>query len=408
MQNVTADWEQTHRDNLTRQAGMLLSFEFPDGTSKLVSDSRLVSFNYNKSGDILSGVLTQDTVTFTFDNFDRQFSYDPVNDNYTGGTVTITCSFLRGDYELYDGIRGGTYYITDVQSEDNKITFTAKSILAFMKKKIDGVSGACDQAVISIILDARSDPAVPDDDIQYVLDSCLGDFTCVILNTDGYSQAEALQLIANECSCVLFVDRLGKIHIERLETISENYVLSEKISFEFPKPKVLEKIGRVTAYYDHGTATITTSTPGETSGATQTLTNPIIDDYLNAGSMVRMAYEIQQGARQRITGNFRADPRIDLFDVIAVPYQNKVAVCCLTKINFTYNGGWRGTYEAVQFVNGSIDLRICDLEMLKIEQFESLRIEQLEPNTISDDLGYYLATSDGRLTYWKEDEPDNG
>ena len=58
MQEVTAAWEQTNRDNFTRPANMALSFECTDGTSPIVSGSRLISFNYNKSGDPLSGILT--------------------------------------------------------------------------------------------------------------------------------------------------------------------------------------------------------------------------------------------------------------------------------------------------------------------------------------------------------------
>lgn len=86
-----------------------------------------------------------------------------------------------------------------------------------------------------------------------------------------------------------------------------------------------------------------------------------------------------------------------------IPNGNKVSVCCITKINFTFNGAWRGTYEALEIADAMLDLRICDLEMLTLEQLESLRIEQLHPNTISDVDGDYLASSDGKLAFWKED-----
>ena len=197
------------------------------------------------------------------------------------------------------------------------------------------------------------------------------------------------------------------IKIDKVSKATDNYVLSERISFDFPVPKVLEKVGRIEVYYDHGSGKGSTSGTGRQSGGTQTITNPIINDDFDAMEMVHDAYEIQQGTRQRITGNFRADPRIELFDVVAIPYKDKVAACCLTKLDFTFNGGWRGTYEAVQIPNASFELRICDLEMLKIKQLESLRIEQLAPNTISDDLGNYIATLNDELAYWKEDEPDN-
>ena len=408
MQNVSQAWEQTNRDNFTRPAGMILSFTFADDTTATVSDSRIITFNYSKSGDILSGVLTQDTIKFEFDNFDGQFTYNPENDKYTGATVAVTCTFTAADYESSDPISGGLYYITDVNSENKKTTFTAKSILAFMKSTVDDISGTCRQVVQSIITDANNDPAVPADNITYSLDSSLNSVTVSVYKTDNLSQAEVLQLIANACGCILYSDRTGRIHIEKLGTIAETYVLSGKISYEFPKAKVLEKVGRVMISYDHGAGSGGTSGGGQQIGATQTMTNPIINDDFDAQAAMRNAYDIQQVARRRISGNFRADPRLDLFDIVSVPYQDMLSVCTLTKLNFTFNGGWRGTYEAIEISGSDVDMRICDIEMITAGQLESLRIEQLHPNTISDSDGNYMAASGGRLAFWEEDDEDNG
>ena len=90
--------------------------------------------------------------------------------------------------------------------------------------------------------------------------------------------------------------------------------------------------------------------------------------------------------------------------MVAVPYLDKVIAGCITKINFTFNGAWRGTYEAVEIPNAEFDLRICDLEMLTLAQIESLRIVDLHPKTISDIEGEYMATVDGELAFWKEDD----
>lgn len=400
MQNVTPAWEQTNRDSFTRPANMSLSFECTDGTSPIVSGSRLISFNYNKSGDPLSGILTQDTINFVFDNSDGLFTYDPENDKFTGASVLVQCGFMTPTYDSYDGINGGLYYVTDADSKNSRTSFTAKTIIAFMQETVDDMSGTCSEVVADIIELANANDGVPSSNIQYELDFSLDSVDVEIRKADNYSQAEVLQLIANACGCVLYVDRTGKICIKKLEQYTEHYVISGKISYEFPKVKMLEKIGRVKFYFNHGSGYgVTQIRPG----AIQTVTNPIIVDDFDAMETMNNIYAFQQIARKRITGNFRADPRIDLFDVVAVPYLDKVIAGCITKINFTFNGAWRGTYEAVEIPNAEFDLRVCDLKMLTLAQIESMHIVDPHPNTISDIDGNYMATSNGELAFWKEE-----
>ena len=171
MRNVTEDWEQTHRDNLTRKGKIDLVFQYVDGNIAMVSDSRLISFNIRRSGDILSGFITQDTIVFTFDNFDGQFSYDPENDNYTGATIVPMYGFLKEDGTSYDSISVGIYFVTDVDAQNNKITFTAKSILAFMGSKFGDFIGTCSQAVVAVEAAAELDDYVPYSFIPISLDS---------------------------------------------------------------------------------------------------------------------------------------------------------------------------------------------------------------------------------------------
>ena len=382
MQPVTEAWEQTTRDNFTRPARVTISIDRTDGTSPIVSGSRLISFNFNKSGDCLAGVMTQDTVTFTFDNSDGRFTYDPDNDIYHNAKAVVYCSYMSADYQSYDQIRGGVYYISDIDSSAYKTTFTAKSILAFMKAKYAGFEGNCKDAVIDILSAAEDDKGVPEDEIPYDIDSGLENYNVKILASDNYSYAEALQLIANMCGCVLYVDRYRTICIKKLSTIASNYVISGKISYEFPKVKLAEKIGVINLYYNHGSGHATNAGTARKAGGTQTVTNPILVSDFDALELARYIFDFQQENRKRITGSFRADPRLDLFDIVVVPVGDKVSACALTKINFTYNGAWRGTFEAVEIRNAPLDLRICDLEMLTLEQIDCIQLDKLNPNTV--------------------------
>ena len=403
MQSVTESWEKTNRDNFTRPANVTLTIYRTDGTSPIVGGARLISFNYNKVGDCLSSILTQDTITFTFDNYDGRFTYDPENDRYHNARVDVYCGFMREDYSLYDGITGGMYFISDIDSVNSRTTFIAKTIIAFMRTKCNAYSGDCMTVAKQILAQAGADSGVPLDTIPYKLDTKLSGVEVRILETDNYSMAEALQLIANACGCVLYTERGGRVCIVPLGDVSENYVLSNKISYEFPKVKIAEKIGTIRFYYAHGGGEAVNTGEERKSGGTQVVTNPILNEAFDALELAESIFDFWQISRKKISGSFRADPRIDLFDIIVIPNGGKVSVCCITKMNFTFNGAWRGTYEAVEIAGATLDLRICDLEMLTLEQLESLRIEQLHPNTISDIDGDYLASKDGELALWKEE-----
>ena len=405
MQNVTQEWEQTNRDILTRPANVILTVHRTDGTSPIVGSNQLISFNYNKSGDCLSGILTQDTITFTFDNSDGRFDYDPENDIYTNASVNVYCGFMDSDYETYSGINGGFYYISDIDAANTKTTFVAKTILAFMKAKCSVYSGNCYDVAIDILTQAGNDKGVPAEEISYQFDrNIMENVSVSITSDDNYSMAEALQLIANACCCVLYVDRTGAIVIRRLTTTSENYVLSERISYEFPKLKIPEKIGVIKLYYNHGSGYATNSGSARKAGGTLSITNPILTNEFDAIDLARYTFNFQQDCRSRISGNFRADPRIDIFDVIVVPVNRKAPVAVVTKINFTFNGAWRGTYEVVEIGSGTYDLRIYNIEMLTTQQLSSIPIESLCPNTITDIDGDYMASSDGELALWEEDD----
>lgn len=408
MQVVTQAWEDTNRSAFTRPANVVLSFALNDGRHPIYDNTRIITFTSNKSGDPLSAILTQDTITFTLDNADGRLSYDPeVSDIYKNASVSGQFGFMTPTYDSYDGINVGKYYISDVDmnSSQRKITFTAKSILAFMTSKIDDDDGFSDEDITAlsaankIIQVANADDNVPESNIQTVFDTDTLSSCTVNIQPGDCTLAEALQLIANACCCILFVDRSGKIHIEKRGDVSENYVISNKICYDFPKLKYGSRVNRVKIYYEHGVAYGTTKNP-DVIGGVQNVTNPILSDDFGAQKVMRETLAYYQN-RCNITGTFRADPRIDIFDIIVIPHGKKVSVCCLTSINMTFNGGWRGTFEAVEIEDAILDLRIIDIEQLTIEQFESLTIEQLHPNTVSDIDGDYLACDDGTLVLWK-------
>lgn len=408
MKRVSDEWEQTNRELFVKKPIMVIDMYLSDGRQPLVFDSKILSLNYNKSGDLRSSFITQDTVTFTLDNRSGWLSYDAdVNDVYKNTLVRIMPGF---DLVTHTGnsIDGGSYYITsaEMSADKKKIQITAKTILSFLTRKVGAYSTTCAVIVDDILDKELNNPNLPgyieQTPIEYVIDDSLSTIEVEISADDNLNTMEALQLIANACGCVLYAQN-RVIYIVKPSDVTENYVLSNRLCFEFPQISYGERVSGVEVRYNHGESVKFAYPSSETEGGTQIITNPIITDNANATDVAEVSLDYFINSRKKVTANYRFDPRLELFDVIVIPAGNKVGAYCVTKINATYSGAWRGTIEAVLLPNVQIDLRICDIEMLTIEQLETMQIMQLHPNTISDIDGDYIATSNGELPLWKKE-----
>lgn len=412
MQNVSHDWQDTNRDFFTRQAAVLLSItQTGNGVTPIIGGSSILSFTHDKTGDILSGILTQDKITAVINDPTNRLNFTDEDGNsiYKNARVQVTEGFLRQNSSIYEGADGGVYYISSVDQDSyqRKYTITAAIITAFMTEKLKDVTGRMRASdLLGYVIDQAEDSQyVPSDDIAVHYDSCLHDIWVEYDASDSYSLAECLQLIASACSCVMWVDRKGIIQIQKLGTICEHYVLAGRILYSPLTVEFADRVGNIELTSNHGHTITHTTFEGDNIGALQQATNVILnDDNVVIPTALHM-YSMLTTATKKYTAQCRVDPALDLFDMIHVPYGNKVFPACVVGIEATFNGAWKGTIKAVTMGSGvMIDLRICDLEMLTIEQLESLTIEQLEPNTISDIDGDYMASKFGELAYWNGDD----
>ncbi len=410
MQYIDYDWEQTNRDYFTRQSTVIITILQSDDLSLIIGSSNIASFSQEKSGDILSGILTQDKVTAVINDPENRFGFSDESGNsiYKNAKMQITEGFLRPNSASYYGIPGGVYYISSVDSDSyqRKFTITASTIIAFMTERLMNVSGkmAASQLLYAVINQANSSIYVPSDNIQVEFDPVLYDITVEVFESDSFSLAEILQLIANACSCILYVDRKGVIQIQKLGDVCEHYVLFGRILYEPLSVDFSDRIGNIELSSNHGQTTTRTQFEGENIGALQKATNVILDDDSHIiGIAIDMLNKLR-AAFKTYTANCRIDPALDLFDMIAVPYGKTVVPACVVGIDAEFTGAWKGNIKAVTVDNVMLDLRICDIELLTIQQFESLQIEQLEPNTISDIDGDFMASKNGELAYWNGDD----
>lgn len=412
MHNVVEEWEEINRDYFTTKANVLASFYLKNGTTPIVGTERFISLSILRSGDLFSGVLPQDEITFTFDNTDGRFAYDPENDYYFKTQVDLFAGFDRKGrpgHTLPSSVFWNYYFISNVETDSSglRTTFTAKTKLAFMtaRAELQYSYGTGYEIAVQVIHQAEEDSNVPGDTIKYVFDyDALSAVYISILDDENYTMAEVLQLVANASKCLLFVGNDGAIHIERYGKYTENYVIGNKLCYKHSTIKYNDKISAVDVVYSHGAVTEDAYVPGEKNGGKQIVTNPILINDNEIENLAQYVLKTINERKKTISGVFRGDPRIDLFDLVVVPEKDKVNAVCLTKVNMSFNGAWKCEFTGVVLPDVTVDLRICDLEMLTIRQAESLRIEQLDKNTISASTGEFLATKNGELAYWEGDD----
>jgi hypothetical protein len=91
--------------------------------------------------------------------------------------------------------------------------------------------------------------------------------------------------------------------------------------------------------------------PFSSTGETQTLSNEFISEKSQADAIARWVCDSLR-SRQQISGNYRGDPRLDLFDVVSVESKyGTIAGVVLTDIKYSFTGAFRVSYSG--YIRGS-------------------------------------------------------
>jgi hypothetical protein len=142
--------------------------------------------------------------------------------------------------------------------------------------------------------------------------------------------------------CILRYGRDGVLHIEPLSTYLTDYRIPSSLAYSHPEITLSKPLKTVSVDYGE-------DTPYElavfASGEKQTVNNDFITTLAHATSVAAWVRDILT-ARKTVSGEFRADPRLDLFDVVEVESKyGTLTPVVITNITYTYNGSFRGSYE---------------------------------------------------------------
>lgn len=318
------------------------------GIKKIYTKNDLLGFEHEQSADLLSAELPKNAIVFKLDN--SQNVWNP--DNPSGAekylmekqTLNVKYGFHMGDG--VEWIRAGTFYMSEWQTPSNgmEASFTARDILEFCG---DIYTGPRSGTLLNIAQAALEQSAVASD--TYVLDEAA--LSAVTTNfsedTSDYSCAEILQMCANAAQCCLWQCRDGFLHMEPVGVELTDYVigqLSDGVDNSYAHPEIeLTKILKsVSVNKGLGTAT------NSNTGNIQSVDNPLIVDANTAKAVAEWCRDCLKN-RKLLSGEYRADPRLDVLDTVTVVSKYGSNSVQITNVKYTYNGAFRGTYTGRVF-----------------------------------------------------------
>jgi hypothetical protein len=157
------------------------------------------------------------------------------------------------------------------------------------------------------------------------------------------SHAESIQKCANAAGCILRYDRNGVLYIEPLKKVYADYTITSDLTYTHPEVELSKPLKSVAVSYKNSEDdpyVLTISSVGEQ----QTVDNDYITTQEQAAYVavfVRDALE----HRGTVSGEFRADPRLDLFDIISIwSKYGQITPVVITNIKYVYTGSFKASY----------------------------------------------------------------
>lgn len=313
------------------------------GIQRKFVKSDLIGYTHDIFVDPVSGELPKSEISFEVKNLNGEYNLD----NPSGSTKYLMerqAVEVRYGYSL-DGetewIPAGTFYMSEWETPQNGITasFTARDAIEYMSDVFSGnLSGTLYEIAVSALEQAEL-PAMEDGSSRWIVDSSLSSVT-VPNGVDlggNVTVAEVLQYVANAGCCVLYQDRNGVVRIEPLVSEMTDYLIDRFVSYQNAEINLTKQLKAVDI--NNGQYVLSVGSSGET----QPVVNPLISD--NQAPVVAQWVADYLSKRQVLSGEFRADPRLDALDKITNINQFAEKTVLVTEVVYSYSGSFRGSYS---------------------------------------------------------------
>lgn len=374
MYAVSDTWATAQEGFLAPEGLVEISCYVPALKDTLVYTKKdLLGFAHQQTGSLVSGELPKNHITFSLDNSDDK--WNPNNprglERYLSERLKVVLRYGYIINGVEQWIPGGVFYLSEWKTPPNGIeaSFVARDALEYMidTKYTGDLTGTLYDVALRAI-EAAEIPTESAGEELILGESVLGEsvlgwspsfgvsisdelkkYSIGDIEYNGTdSVAVILQKCANAAGCVMYQNRDGVLVIGKLSYEDTGYVIPKRFSYAYPEIDFSRPMKNVAVTY-HGNE-VSVYTFGST-GETQTLNNDFITTKEQADVVAKWVCDSLR-SRQQITGEYRGDPRFDLFDVVSVESKyGTIAGVVLTDIKYSFTGAFRTTYSG--YIRGS-------------------------------------------------------
>lgn len=316
--------------------------KFIIGHTMTFTKSDIFSFTHEQSGHLNSGELPKNNIDFTLNNIDGR--WNPNNptglEQYLSERQKIKVRYGLDVNGTVEWIKAGTFYLSEwrVPANGLEANFSARDIFEYLLN--ESYTGAREGTLYQLVENAFDSAGVPEDFIPDVSSTLknygatlpAGELTCAVV----------VQMCANAAGCVIYQDRDGILHIQPQNREATGYVIPLALSYAHPEIELSKPLKNVSVSYGAESPYIL---PVGNTGETQTVDNSLVTTEAQAANIATWV-KSTLSTRKTVSGEFRADPRLDVFDVVAVQSDKygELPGVAITDIKYTFGGSFRGSY----------------------------------------------------------------
>lgn len=311
------------------------------GLDMTFTKNEILSYTHEQSGCMVSGELPKNSIEFSLDNTDNR--WNPNNpsglERYLSERQRVTVRYGLDIDGMTEWIKAGTFYLSEWRAPSNGLeaSFVARDLLEFMiNVTYTGVRSGTLYEIVTAAVEQADLPVGSIVNISPVLEEYTGD-----LGENECTIAEVLQMCANAACCVMFQDRNGVLQIIPFDLFYSEYTIGSDLLFSWPETELAKNLKSVSVSWGDGNERVWEVSD---TGETQTVANPLIKSESHALTVAQWIAFILEN-RETISGDFRADPRLDLFDYIGIDGKfGNVLPVVISNIKYSYSGAFRGSY----------------------------------------------------------------
>ncbi len=313
------------------------------GIQTIYTKEDLLGYTHTQSVDLLSASLPKNEIVFRLRNEDAR--WNPENpsgaERYLMERQEVTVKYGMTVGETTEWIDGGHFWFSGWSTPANGLeaSFTARDLIEFMGETYTGpVSGSLYNIATAAFQQANL-PMTDGGLARYWVDGAISQYSTSIVGE--HTIAEVLQKVAHMACCVLYQDRDGIMRLEPRNRLLRDYKITRDLSYSHPEFEITKPLKAVDVRYGEDEhLSLSVGSVGEV----QTVDNDFVTTQADARRVAEATAELLRG-RKTISGEFRADPRLDATDLVTVESKFATNTVIISDIEYsTTGGGFHGRF----------------------------------------------------------------